>query len=242
MNKPNLCVVAECGVAWPDFAHALEMIFQSKKAGADYVKFQLFNADVIEESPHREKLEPKILGETQVEALKTRADEVKIGFILTPMYLKAVDLAAKHADFLKIRFADHENEPLIDKALATGKTLLMSVPYKPLVMTRFYHPRIKYLYCIPRYPPHIEDFNLELAATCQGFSSHFPYSHMVCDVAYAINRLYKQCFIEKHVMFKPTRKRRKKPLDAEVSVTFEQLHSLVGHFKLIEQMKRMRFL
>ena len=244
-------IIAECGVNWDtidDFGtpNAVDMIFAAKGAGADFVKFQLFNEATIDKSPLKKRLANLILTEEGVKHLKEVANEREIGFILTPMYLEAVDIAAKYGDYIKIRFKDRENQPLIDKALETGKTVLISVPSKP-IGALLYHPRVQYLYCIPRYPPEIEDFNVEIACSCHGFSSHYP--HTVCDLAYVINRFYAECFIEKHVMFAPPEWSIKgtvefpewhKPLDEAVSITFEELKCFVKQVKMIEKMKRLR--
>lgn len=246
MNKVH--VVSEIGVNYDSLTTAKAMIREASKSGCDYAKFQLFNKDVIKDSPIREKLEPLILNEGNVKDLVQFAKKHEIGIIFTPMYLDAVDIAAKYGDYIKIRYADHKNEELIEKAEATGKTLLISVPYRPL---NVYSPRKKYLFCLPMYPPRIEDFNLEVACSCHGLSSHFP--HTVCDLAYVINRSFEECFIEKHVMAGLLTKWVKderlsefpipveyEPLDKAVSVTFQQLKDFVEQVKLVEQMKRIR--
>ena len=225
-------IIAELGVNWGTIKNACEMIRFSKECGCNYVKFQVFNEDTIVDSPIREKLEPLILSESDIETLRNCADEHKIGFILTPMYMDAVDLAAKYADLIKIRYADHENKSLIDKALDTGKMLLMSVPRRPLG-PMLYHIRVRYMYCISRYPPEPEDLDLDRAVTFHGFSSHFP--HTVFDLAYAVDRTYHECYIEKHVMLKFS-----KPIDHAVSITFERLRSFIEDLKLIERLKRTR--
>lgn len=250
----NVQLIAEIGCNWDTIDTAYRMIAEAKDCGASYVKFQIFNKDTIAESPVRDKLEPLILDEAKVDLLHAHAKAEKIGFILTPMYLNAVDIADKYCDdYIKIRYADHENEELIEKAMDTGKTLLISVPSKPIALDKLYHPRIKYLYCLPFYPPRIKDFNLEISCSCDGVSSHFP--HIICDLAYVINRFPKECFIEKHVMLPPLMVMDKTvplkkwkfiphqpllPIDSNVSVTFEELKRLKSYIKLIEQMERIR--
>lgn len=249
-------LIAEIGVNWTSLPQALDMIREAKKSGCSYVKFQLFNEETIADSPLKESLKPLILGETSINLLKEQAVMQKIGFILTPMYLDAVDLAARYADMIKIRFKDRENQPLLDKAYATGKTLLISVPNRPVNLNQMYNPRIRYFYCVPRYPPDIEDFNIEVASTCEGVSSHFP--HTICDLTYAISRFYEESYIEKHVMFETTSigiqatyadASKEKvgsveilnhPIDEAVSVTFEKVSDLTKELRLIEKMKRIR--
>lgn len=233
-------VVAEIGVNFDTRQMACEMIYSAAKIGCDYTKFQLFNRETIKESPLFKRLESLILNEDDIKTFKAQCERDKIGLILTPMYLEAVDVAAKYADLIKIRYKDRENQELIDKALATGKTLLISVPHRP-IGALMYHPRIKWLYNIPKYPPEPEDFNLEIAASCDGISSHFP--HTLFDLAYAINRIPEEAYIEKHVMmmwnWEPDIPRGN-PIDKAVSISFEALKNFIGQLQLIERMKRIR--
>jgi len=249
-------VIAEIGCNWSDFmSDARAMVAASKEAGADYVKFQLFNEETIKESPLKDRLTPLILTEEKVKWLRFETNQNKIGLILTPMYLEAVEIAAKYADIIKIRFLDHENQQLIDKAMDTGKPVLISVP-RPMIGPFFYHLRVYQLYCIPKYPPAPEDFNLDQACACKGLSSHFP--HTLFDLAFVINRIYDDVFIEKHVMlgigyrafftkeslenpgstaeiyFKP------EPIDAAVSIGFPELKNFISQLKLIERIQRTR--
>jgi len=232
-------VLAEIGCNWEtiddvETVNAVDMIYAAKEAGANSVKFQLFNKDNIKNSPAFDSLKDKILTEEEVKHLKEVADKNKIGFILTPMHLEAVDIAAKYCDeYIKIRFKDHENEELIDKALDTGKTLLISVPHLPVEAHKMFSPRMKFMYCLPKYPPEIEDFNLEFAAGCHGFSSHFP--HTLCDLCYVLYTSYENSFVEKHVMLPNT-----KPLDEAVSITFSKLRRFTEELKMVERIRRIK--
>lgn len=238
-------IIAEIGCNWQNLEQAIDMIKKAKKAGAAYVKFQVFNEGTIEDAPcgFRDRLKKLILDEEQIKRLADVARIWNVGFILTPMYEEAVAIATKYADYIKIRFKDHENKTLIDKALDTGKTLLISVPYLPPIAQQMFHPRIKYMYCLPTYPPRVEDFCLEFAVTCHGFSSHFP--HTICDLAYAINTSYEESFIEKHVMFPRSKFKFSEghnyhPIDEAVSITFPQLRNLVKQLRMISRIRRVR--
>jgi sialic acid synthase SpsE len=233
---------------------AVSFIENASFAGADYIKFQLFNKDNIKDSPIKDRLTDYIITEEGVKYLKGEADRVGIGFILTTMYPEAVSIAAKYADAIKIRYKDHENTALIDAALGTGKPVLISVPYPPLGSLN-YNPRVFFCYCIPKYPPDPEDFNIDVASICRGFSSHFP--HTILDVAYAINRTYKDGYIEKHVMVDQSKWHTETdwqnlghepedgwkvvpPIDASVSITFGELKNFISQLSIIERIKRTR--
>lgn len=232
MGDTVIRLIAEVGVNYRDIEHAEKMIENAKDAGADYVKFQMFSKDTISKSPIKETLRDYILTEDDVKRLKEKTKEQSIGFIITPMYLDAVDVVAKYADLIKIRFADHENEALINKAMATGKKLLVSVPKMPL---NAYSAQVQYLYCVPKYPPEVEEFNLDKAATCNGFSSHFP--HAICDLAWAINRNFKDAWLEKHVFDKTSDSN---AIDFNVSIDFRKLMILREELDLVERIQRFR--
>jgi sialic acid synthase SpsE len=248
-------IVAEIGCNYPQafISDAKQMIINSKEAGADFVKFQLFNEDVIKDSPIKERLASYILKEEDVVEFRKEADRVKIGFVLTPMYLEAVDIANKYADMIKIRFKDNENKSLIDKVLDTGKPMLISVPKPPMDIMLAYNPRVFPMYCLPSYPPVPEDFNLDQCSVCKGFSSHFP--HTLFDLGFAFNHIYPEVYIEKHVMLDFDLKdgigytcsgRRtadhdyEAPIDWAVSLEFNELKTFIKQVQLIERIKRTR--
>ncbi len=238
-------LIADIGVNFSSLAQAERMVAEVAKS-ADFVKFQLFNEETIKDyaQPLKDRLKPLILTELDVMKLKATADKAQIGFILTPMYLDAVKIAKEYCgEYIKIRFADNQNQKLIDAVLATGKKVLISVPRLPTSPALMYHPQIRFMYNIPKYPPEIEDFNLDVACTCSGFSSHF--TNPVCDLAWAINRTYNDAFLEKHVMFTgdsylgfepPIGE----PIDSNVSINFQKLANLKSSLMLIERMQRIR--
>ena len=226
-------VIAEIGVNWNSLDIAHGMIRAASQAGCSYCKFQLFNKNTIASSSLKDKLTELILTESDVKELAQTAKRNKIGLILTPMYLEAVDIADKYGtDFIKIRYDDRENIELISKAQDTGKKVLISMPYMPLEPHRMFNPCFRYFYCIPKYPPEFEDFRLEVACTMHGFSSHYP--NFICDIAYAINRIHKDAMIEKHV------KLNNNCIDAKVSVPFNKLADFIKQLQAIEKFQRLR--
>jgi sialic acid synthase SpsE len=256
-------VVAECGVNFTSVRDAIDMIRAAKKADAYAVKFQLFNEETIKDSPLFEQLRKLVLTEENVKDLQAEAKSERLAFVLTPMYLEAVDIANKYADAIKIRFKDNENKPLIDKVLDTGKPVLISVPKPPMNILLAYNTRVFPLYCIPKYPPEPEDFNLDQACVCKGFSSHFP--HTLFDLGFAYNHVHPEVYLEKHVMFSERMWHSYlpdeivvgqhtgiytpdpelmaailHPIDEKVSITFEELATFIKQVHLIERIQRTR--
>lgn len=231
-------VVAECGVTWNgDLDLAFEMIRQSAKAKADAVKFQLFRRGQILESPHYELLKKMCLSKDDCVKLKEVADSHNIEFFASTMYLDAVDILKEiGCKKVKIRFKDHDFEPLVNKAVDSGMEVFISTDKRPSDPFLRYHPKIKWLYCLPFYPPQIEQFQLDYAKTFDGISCHFP--HNVCALAYAACTIVENPIIEKHVMFDSWSDLSTTPIDWAASVTMSQLKQLVNDLRLIEQMPR----
>jgi N,N'-diacetyllegionaminate synthase len=241
-------IVAEIGVAWNGSLQAAKkMIEFSAKAGADTVKFQIFSENEIRDSPHYEKLKEMILDKETLKVLKTCAEVNKVEFFASAMYPEAIDLLMEvDCDYIKLREKDSTNYLLIDKALETNKAVFISTTQRPLELKYLWHPQILWFYCLPYYPPNLEQFDLNDASTYHGVSSHFP--HYTLDLAAAslsLSQYNKPYVIEKHVMIdfpewtiKGTVQfpEWEKPIDAPVSITFNQLKELVTHVRRLEKL------
>lgn len=244
----KIFIISEIGVNWNgSLTLAKEMIERSAEAGADAIKFQLFTKNEIVDSPYYEKLKKMVIPDLgTLTMLKTCAERNNLEFIASAMYPQAIDWLNKlGCNFIKIRERDSANYDLINKALKTGRTILISTTKRPLNLYYLYHPNIRWMYCLPYYPPRLDQFDLNLAATYHGISSHFP--HYTCDLAAASVALAKYgapYIIEKHVMLKPDerlmRELQGEPfiecIDFPVSITFNQLKELVSHVKRLEQL------
>jgi sialic acid synthase SpsE len=159
------------------------------------------------------------------------------------MYNDAVAIAEEYADLIKIRYKDNENEELINLALDTGKDLIISVSKPPLfrgggTLINMVNPHIYPIYCIPRYPPLPEDFCLDTACATKGFSSHFP--HTTFDLAFVINRMFDDSFIEKHFMLDDQPLTATPAIDEAVSISFTKMGDFIKQLKLLNQMRRIR--
>lgn len=251
-------IVAEIGVNFKDIPEAGMMIWFAKQAGADAVKFQVYNkenlhkvfpsGDVLK-NPKSEELVKIMLDKDKLQCLKTVADDIGIEFFATPMFIEAVDwLYEIGVKRYKIRYADRNNKGLINKALSTGKQVIISSDFQNKdngVLSS--NDSICLMYCIPEYPP--ESVNMpQVFGVCEGYSkphtsettagifrarypeffegysNHYP-SITVPFVAAARGAK----IIEVHVKQEGT-----KPIDDAVSITFEELEELV---KLVREME-----
>jgi sialic acid synthase SpsE len=215
---------------------AKKMIAEAKEAGATMVKFQLLKADLLfkPEHPLYSRVKEAELTIQQLAELKGLADALEIDFFATPFYLDAVgELESIGVKRYKIREKDSANMDLINKVLETGKEVFISTTKLPLSPFLLYHPQIKYLYCLAKYPPEDNDLDLKQFEVFNGFSDHFP--HISAAIAATSVALTAGCnffVLEKHV----TLSHDLDNLDKAVSIDFTELKELVTHVRRIEKM------
>ena len=141
--KPTV-IIAEAGVNHNGSVEmARQMIHAAANAGADYVKFQTFNARNLvvadaekaeyqkqncgENDSQLEMLKNLELSATGFELLAHECREAGIGFMSTPFDLESVDLlAAIGQDFWKIPSGEITNLPLLRKIGALNSNIILS--------------------------------------------------------------------------------------------------------------------
>jgi len=215
----SMKVIAECGVNWDDLDQAKAMINKSRWALCDYAKFQLYNKQVIKDSPLRAELTERML--TRKDAYKLFDYGVLIGHpvIFTPMFAKAVDwIEDMGCQLVKIRYNDRHNTKLINRALDVGVPVLISVDrsYKAF----YADPSVKLLYCVPAYPAAPEDYQI-LPEDFSAEAQHEPVFSGVSDhtSGFEVMQRAKVCgaeFCEVHVKMSGT-----DPIEEKWSKTFE---------------------
>lgn len=233
-------IIAEIGVNWSsDINIAKDMILQSKRSGADFVKFQLFNEEVIKDSKYKDELSEMILDFEKLNILRGYAYQQHIGFGVSTMYPEAFDIIKKlkkPIDFVKIRFADRNNHELaqlaVDYCKETDTPLIVSVENffigsKLRYDTSIIYERYSftnYMYCISKYPPELSEIcsNYISSFYFSGYSNHFPSPYLPMIV---ITRNLK--YVEVHVkrpatqansMYEPGLQ-----IDENVSIDFNEL-------------------
>ena len=223
-------IISELGVNWNgNISTAKKMITESKLAGADYIKLQLFDKSVIKNNIHQHALSTMILGENDLHELKSHADNVNIGFIVSCMYPGAFKLAEKvKPDFIKIRHTDRKYLALAKLAIdycnrMNTKVLVSTDLFGDVSEVYTAHSQLcHFMYCIAKYPPTIADATLLMkyhsflkAESWSGFSSHF---RNVLIPALAVSLEIE--FLEVHVSNFIS------DIDRNVSLTFGQLKTL----------------
>ena len=233
----TVLIVAEIGVNFRDMREAEVMIGLAKHAGADAVKFQVYDQENLYKigpggdvllHPKREQLIEIMLDKDKLERLKNVADGAEIEFIATPMFPEAVnwlnDIGVKR---FKIRYADRCNTPILEKVLDTGKQVIISCDFTYTVISdTWYQPdfnKVSLMYCISEYPP-TEVVLPQTFGLFTGYSNHYP------SIVPPLVAAARGCrILEVHVKQEGT-----KPIDDAVSITFPELGELV---KLVREME-----
>ena len=216
---------------------ARQMMEKAKEANAEFVKLQYYKTEQLYSKDHPlfKKVKEAELSIEQIGRLKDYAEDLGLKFVCTvfkdPNLVSDLEsIGLKH---YKIRNADSQNYELIDAVLRTNSELVFISTRKLPTSPRYlYHPKIRWMYCNPSYPPRLEEFEVDRVAVFQGFSNHFP--SIVPPLAAAVaaaHRNRKEFFIEVHV----TLNHSMDVVDKTVSLDFNELKTLINYLKEVEQ-------
>jgi N,N'-diacetyllegionaminate synthase len=220
-------LVAEAGVNHDGvLVRALQLVDAAVEAGADAVKFQVFDVDrLVAEGTAKavyqrrgnggsetqdEMLRKLQLDRSAFEAIAARARARGIAFIASPFDDSSVDvLVDLGVPAIKIASPDLVNLPLVTHAAATGLPLILSTGMADLEETRRAvdvarmngADELLVLHCVSAYPARPEDANLAAMATLEDaldVSVGFSDHTLGTAVAVAAAALG-ACVIEKHL-------------------------------------------
>ena len=229
-------IIAEIGVNWDgDFDLLRMMVNKAKNAGCDAVKFQAFKKEMIEKHPESSRLEKSAISEYNVEKVNEICKQEKIEWFCTPMYPEAIDFLDPYVKRYKIREFDGREilknckTKIFDKILSTGKEIVISSEKNPDVCKYYNHPKIKWLYCIPKYPSNYEDHDFSQMKNFNGFSNH---CRQIAIPLMAV--ILGSEIIEIHI----TSDISKNFLDNNVSFDFNELEQLVEFVRICEKIKK----
>lgn len=183
-------IIAEIGINWDgNLQTARNMILLSKLAGADYVKFQMFDKNIITDSIYYHRLNDMILDSNNIKYLIEQAKIYKIKIGVSVMYKEGFEilnqLDTKYLHFIKIRCKDNSNKdiaiPAVKYCNKYNIPLLISsekiISDKEYFRNNLYNTQhAKYLYCIPKYPAELSDINKNYLcpSNFNGYSNHTP--------------------------------------------------------------------
>ena len=238
-------IVAEIASNWEgSFTKATKLIQESKNAGADAVKFQMWRANDLynNKHPNWKFIKKSEITFEKAKKLKKIADKIGIEFFCSAFYPDAIEILEK----LKVKrykiasrtclLKDpHSLETLEAKSL-TKKPVIISMGMggsKKKIDKIFSKNKKTFCYCISEYPTNINKINWKTAIKFDGFSDHT--LGITAPIIFAI--LKKQnnssnILIEKHVKLKNSQ-----GPDASSSINTQELSELVKAIRNIEKLK-----
>jgi len=221
--------VAEIGVNWDgDFKLVEKMIQKSKDVGCNAVKFQAFNEDMIKEYPDKKRLIKSAITKENILKINELAKSIGIEWFCTPMYPDAVNFLEPFVQRYKIRESDgrplleNKSTSLIERVLDTGKEVFVSSNRSPKHSKFYTNKKIKWLYCVPKYPCSINDLDFSCIDDFQGYSNHCNDISAVIEAASCGTEI-----IEIHV----TADKSKNYIDNPVSFNFEECSFAINKIK-----------
>lgn len=159
----------------PQFSGKIEvaeqMILQSKLAGADAIKVQLFAEDQF--GKERAYLSMSF---SQLKRLKEYSDNLNIPLFATPFTFDRLDWCLKlKLSYLKVAARMHKESPeLVNEIMSQNITTFVSIPSDsdPDNIEKFNHA--VYLYCVVKYPTRLDEFSMpNFQNSCfEGISDH----------------------------------------------------------------------
>jgi sialic acid synthase SpsE len=174
-------VVAEIGVNWNGNYKLLEeMMRKAKDCNCNAVKFQCFKEKSVKNHPKFEQLMNSSISKQNIETVDGIAKRIGIEWFCTPMYPEAVNLLDPFVSRFKIRFSDglsivdNEKSEIFELILKTKKEVMISSEKSPKYSKRYNNSKIKWLYCVPKYPCSVNDLDFTNFKEFNGYSNHLP--------------------------------------------------------------------
>ena len=240
----NPYIVAEIASNWEgSISKAKKLILESKKAGVNAVKFQMWRANDLysKKDPQWKIIKKSELTFKKAEKLKKYADEQNIEFFCSVFYPEAVDcLELLGVKKYKIEsrtclLNDKYSLETLESIARTRKPVIISMGMggnKKRIMKIFSKNKITFCYCISEYPTPFKKINWKEAIKYDGFSDHS--LGVVAPFLFALlkkERNAKRLIIEKHVKLRNSR-----GPDASTSMTTKLLKELTSNIRMIEKL------
>ncbi|MCC7191597.1 MAG: N-acetylneuraminate synthase family protein [Phycisphaeraceae bacterium] len=225
-QPPRVCVIAEIGVNHDgNVTKALELVRSAVRAGADAVKFQLFDPRhllsnqsrlaVYQESSATDvftMLDRLKLSLRDMLTVRAAARNAGIAFIVTPFSLEDFDaLRQLDVDAVKIASPDAVNNPLLELTASLGRPMIVSTGTAELDELEFVAELVRdrpscLMQCISSYPTPTNDAGLGgISVLSHRFGLPTGYSdHTTNVVTGALAVAAGACVIEKHLTYDPT--------------------------------------
>ena len=229
-------IVAEIGVNWDgDFELARDMMSHAKEIGCNAVKFQAFQENTISSHPQASRLIKSSISDSNIHQINKLAKSIGIEWFCTPMYPEAVDMLDPFVRRFKIRVADakpildNKRSEILERILKTEKEIIISSEVSPVDNSYYLDPKIKWLYCVPKYPCELTELDFRNIRFFNGYSNHCP--NFIAPLTAAI---LGSSIIEIHI----TSDKSKDFFDNNVSFDYQELTYLVSAIRLSEKIRK----
>ena len=237
-------IVAEIASNWEgSIPIAKKLIKESKNAGADAVKFQMWRAaDLYKGHPDWNIIKKSELTFDKVKTLKAYSDKLGIEFFCSGFYPEAIEyLQSIGVKRYKIAsrtctLRDPHSLETITKISSYKKPVIVSMGMggnKNKIKKILSKNKITFCYCISEYPTDFKKINWKEIRKFDGFSDHtLGITAPIVFIVIKNQTETKEIFIEKHVKLKNSR-----GPDATSSIDTDELKMLVEQIRIIEKIK-----
>ena len=231
-------LISEIGVNWDgDFSLLKEMMGKSKEIGFNAVKFQVFLPEMVQKHPECSRLVKSSISSENIEEVDRLSKEVGIEWFATPMYKEAINLLNPFVNKFKIREFDGREivegiaTEIFEELKNTGKEIIISTQKSPKNSKFYNDPKIKWLYCVPKYPCAFEEIDFKNLNDFNGFSNHTP--HFLAPL---MANILGAEIIEIHI----TSDKTKNFIDNNVSFDYDEAKNLVTLINLSQKINKNR--
>ena len=237
--------MAEIASNWEgSFTKATKLIQESKNAGVDAVKFQMWRASDLYDNKHPnwKFIKKSELTFEKAKKLKVIADKVGIEFFCSAFYPEAVKYLSKiGVKKFKVasrtcKFIDPYSLEVLKEKSRSHKEIFISMGMggnKKKISKLFNKKKTTFCYCVSEYPLQFKKINWNDAIKYDGFSDHT--MDILAPILFTIFKKQKssrRIYIEKHVKLIGS-----KGPDASTSITTEKLSEMIKQIRIIEKMK-----
>ena len=238
-------IVADIASNWEgSFTKATKLIQESKNAGANAVKFQMWRAHDLYNNKHQnwKFIKKSEITFEKAKKLKKIADKIGIEFFCSAFYPEAIEILEK----LKVKRYKIASRTCLLKDPYSLETLQeKSLTKKPVIISMgmggdrkkiekiFSKNKKIFCYCISEYPTEIYKIDWKNAIKYDGFSDHtLGITASLIFTMLKKQQNIKNIFIEKHVKLNNS-----KGPDASSSINTKELTNLVSAVRKIEKIK-----
>jgi len=238
-------IVAEIASNWEgSFVKATKLIQESKNAGANAVKFQMWRAHDLynNKHPNWKFIKKSEITFQKAKKLKKIADKIGIEFFCSAFYPEAIDVLEK----LKVKrykiasrtclLKDPYSLETLQEKSHTKKPVIISMGMggeRKKIENIFSKNKKIFCYCISEYPTKITKIDWKRAIKYDGFSDHT--LGIIAPLTFAMLKKQKgskNILIEKHVKLENSR-----GPDAGSSIDTKELSEMVKAIRQIEKLK-----